>query len=132
MATLERRLFVLTLKQTLLADAAISGVVGLLSLGAADRLASSLGLPVALLAGSGAIMVAYAATLVLLAKRTPVPATGTRTVIGGNLAWAVACAILLVSTWVDPNAWGIAFVLVQIVAVLAFAELQAMALRASR
>ena len=73
-----------------------------------------------------------AAGLVVLGRRRVVPATGAWTVIGGNLGWAGACAILLFGTWVDPNAWGVAFVLVQIVAVLAFAELQAMTLRASR
>ena len=132
MATLERRPFVLTLKQTLLADAALSGAVGLLSVGAAGWLASSLDLPSALLAGSGAIMLVYAAALMLLARREPIPANGAHAVIGGNVAWAVACAVLLFGTWIDPNAGGIAFILMQIVAVLAFAELQAMALRASR
>ena len=132
MATLERRPFVLTLKQTLLADAALSGAVGLLSLGAADWLSSSLEVPEALVAGSGAIMLVYATALVLLARRETIPAQGAYAVIGGNVAWAVACAILLFRTWIDPNAGGIAFILIQIVAVLAFAELQAMALRTSR
>lgn len=132
MATLERRSSLPTLKQTLLADAAITGAAGLLSLLGARWLDSFLDLPAALLAGSGAIMVAYAGGLVTLGRRRPIPATGVRAVIGVNLAWALACAILLFGTWIDPTALGVGFILIQVVAVLGFAELQAMALRAER
>jgi len=132
MVTLERRTPFLTLNQALFADAAITGAAGLLSLAGARWLDSFLDLPTALLAGSGAIMIAYATALVMLGTRQRIPATGVRTVIGVNLGWAVACAFLLFSFWTDPNALGVAFILVQIVAVLAFAKLQAMALRASR
>jgi hypothetical protein len=76
-------------------------------------------------------MAVYAVGLVMLGNRARVPASGARIVIGGNLVWAAACVLLLFSGWVDPNGLGVAFILVQIVAVLVFAELQAMALRAS-
>jgi hypothetical protein len=131
MATLERRPSLLTLKQALLIDAIVSGTVGLLSLVGARWLDSLLDLPAALLAGSGAIMAVYAVGLVMLGNRARVPASGARIVIGGNLVWAAACVLLLFSGWVDPNGLGVAFILAQIVAVLVFAELQAMALRAS-
>lgn len=132
MATLERRRFVLTLNQTLLADAALSGAVGLVSLGTAGRLASSLDLPTAFLAGLGMIAVAYGAALAMLARRTPVPSDVGRAVVLGNLLWAATGILLLVSDWIDPNSLGVGFILVHIVGALVFAEMQAMALRASR
>lgn len=132
MATLQRSSSLLTLKGALLADAAVSGAVGLISLAGARWLGSALDLPAALLAGSGAFMTIYAAGLVMLGNRWPVPASGARIVAGGNLVWAAACIVLLFSGWIAPNALGAGFVVVQIVAVLIFAELQALALRASR
>lgn len=132
MATLEQRSSIVTLKRALVADAAVSGAVGLLSLAGARWLGSVLDLPAALLAGSGAFMTIYAAGLVMLGNRRPVPASGARIVVGGNLVWAAACVVLLFSGWVAPNVLGAGFIVVQIAAVLIFAELQALALRASR
>jgi len=132
MATLERRHSLLTLRQALLIDAVISGLVGVSSFAGARWLDSLLDLPSVLLAGSGAIMVVYAAGLVMLANRERISATGARVVVAGNLVWAAACVALLVGGRIEPNAAGIAFVLVQIVVVIIFAEMQAMALRAGR
>ncbi len=132
MATLERRSSFLTLRQAIYSDAVISGAVGLLSLAGAWWLDSLLDLSAALLAASGAIMALYAVALMMLGARHPVPTNGARVVIAVNLVWAVACVILLFSGWIDPNGPGVAFILAQIFAVLVFAEIQAMALRASR
>lgn len=132
MATLERRSSFLTLKQALLTDAAVSGAVGLLSLAGTRWLGSVLDLPAALLAGSGAFMTVYAVGLVMLGNRRPVPKPGVRIVVGGNLVWAAACLVLLFSGWLAPNALGAGFIVVQIMAVLIFAEVQVLALRASR
>ncbi len=132
MATLERRSSFLTLRQAIYSDAVISGAVGLLSLAGAWWLDSLLDLFAALLAASGAIMALYAVALMMLGARNPVPTNGARVVIAVNLVWAVACVILLFSGWIDPNGPGVAFILAQIFAVLVFAEIQAMALRASR
>lgn len=132
MVPLERRQSFLTLKLALLADAIVSATVGVLSLIGARWLDSQFDLPAGLLAGSGAIVIAYAGGLALLGTRDRVPAAGTRAVIITNLAWATACVVLLFSGWIGPNGLGTAFIVVQVVAVLVFAELQAMALRTSR
>ncbi len=132
MATLERRSSFLTLRQAIYSDAVISGSVGLLSLAGAWWLDSLLDLPAALLAASGAVMALYAVALMMLGARTPVPANGARVVIAVNLMWAVACVTLLFSGWIHPNGPGVAFILAQIFAVLVFAEIQTMALCASR
>ncbi|MBA2247918.1 MAG: hypothetical protein H0W23_07305 [Chloroflexia bacterium] len=132
MATLARRSNVLTLRQALLADSIVSGIVGGLSLVGAGWLASVLDLSTALLAGSGTIAIAYAAVLAMLTRRMPVPSTAGSAVVGGNVAWAATGVLLLMSGWVDPNGLGTGFILVHIVGARIFAELQAMALRASR
>lgn len=132
MATLERFSSTLTPRRALLTDAVLTGAVGVLSLGGAWWLDDPLDLPAALLAGSGAIMVAYAGALAWLGTRDRASAAGIRAVVVANLTWAAACVALLFGGWIDPNGLGAAFIVVQVVAVLVFAELQALALRASR
>ncbi len=132
MATLARRSKVLTLRQALLADSIVSGVVGGLSLVGAGWLASLLDLPTALLAGSGTIAIAYAAVLAMLTRRMAVPSAAGSAVVGGNLAWAAGGVLLLVSGWVESNGLGTGFILVHIVGALIFAELQLMALHTER
>ncbi len=130
MVTLEGRPSFLTLKKALVADATVSGAVGLLSLAGARWLDSRLDLPTGLLAGSGAIAITYAVGLVMLGSRDRIPTSGARLVVGGNVAWAVACLVLLFSGWIEPNVFGAALILVHLVGALLFAEIQAMALRA--
>lgn len=132
MVTLERRQSFLTLKLALLADAIVSATVGVLSLIGARWLDSQFDLPAGLLAGSGAIAIAYAGGLAMLSARTPIRAAAGRAVVAGNVVWAAAGVVLLFSGWIGPNGLGTAFIVVQVVAVLVFAELQAMALRTSR
>ncbi len=132
MATLAWRANGMTLTQALLADATVSGVVGVVSLVGARQLDSSLDLPTAFLTGSGTIAVAYGATLALLARRTPVSSAVGRAVVLGNLAWAATGMLLLVSDWIDPNPLGVGFILVHIAGALVFAGMQAMGVRASR
>lgn len=130
MATLERRIPLLTPKQALLTDAVVSGVVGLTSLLGGRWLDSFLGLPAALLAGSGAIAIAYAFGLMMMARSAPVSVAGVRIVIAGNLVWATTCAILLLGGWIEPNALGVGFALLHVAGAVALADVQAMALRA--
>lgn len=129
MLTLERRPSFLTLKQALAADAVVSGAVGVLSFAGARWLDSVLDLPPPLLAGSGAIAMAYAGGLMRLGTRTPVPIPGVRSVVGGNLVWAAMCVVLLFSGWIEPNALGVAFILMHLVGALVLAGIQALALR---
>lgn len=130
-ATHGRRFSLPPLREVILADAGICVTTGMLSLGAARWLSSILDLPTALMTGSGAILLAYGAGLLMLGTRRPIPAPGVRGAIGFNLTWALACVVLLFSSWIDPNALGVAFILVNLAAVLAVAELEVMGLRAS-
>jgi hypothetical protein len=122
----------LSIRQVLLADAAITGATALLMLAGATLLDDLLDLPAALLAGTGAVLVPYVGYLTWLATRDDAPRPGVLAVIGLNVAWAIGCVALLVSGQVEPSALGTGFVVIQAVAVLVFADLQAIALRGPR
>jgi hypothetical protein len=52
-------------------------------------------------------------------------------VIVTNVLWAIDSALLAMSGWVEPNALGYAFIIMQALVVVAFAELQYVGLRRS-
>ncbi|WP_353192172.1 hypothetical protein [Pandoraea pnomenusa] len=120
------------LARVMLADALVSGAVGLLQVLAAAPLAALLDLPVDGLRASGVVLLVYGAALVWLVRRTTIPAGAAWVVIAINVIWALDCGILLASDWIAPNGLGVAFIGVQIVTVLVFAELTFIGLRRRR
>jgi hypothetical protein len=120
------------LRNVLLLDAATGLVSGALQLGAPAWLAALTGLPPALLLESGVFLLLYAAALAWLASRHPIPASGVWLLVVGNPAWAVACILLMVGPWLQPTAWGLAYLAVHAVSVLVMAQLQWMGLRRLR
>lgn len=119
----------LFLRRVLWADAAVSAVVGLLMAAAASWLASFTGLPAALLVPAGLALLPYAAYLVWLATRSAVPAGAVWVPIVLNGVWAVDCVGWIAAGLPAPAAPGIAFLVVQALTVLVFAELQFIGLR---
>ncbi|WP_243372374.1 hypothetical protein [Microvirga solisilvae] len=119
------------LRQALLADATTSGAFGLLMLLAADPLSRLLGLPEGLLRGAGLVLLPYVALLAWLSLRGEMPKALIWGVIIGNIAWTADSLLLLVSGWVSPTTAGYAFVIMQALVVLMYAELQIMGLRRS-
>lgn len=117
------------LRFSLLIDAAISGLMSLLLLLGAGPLAALLRLPEALLFGVGALFVPYVLVVAWMGLRSALPRGAVWAVIACNVLWAIDCAWLLMSGMVSPNALGVAFIVMQAVAVLLFAELQYMAVR---
>jgi len=117
------------IRRTLLLDAAMSGACAVLLVAGAGTLAGLLGLPEDLLFTSGLVLVPFVGLLVWLMRAGSPSAIGVRAVIAINLAWVAASAALLISGLVDPTPFGTAFVIVQAVAVLVFAELQIIAIR---
>ena len=113
-----------TANSTLLIDAVVSGATGLLLLAAADPLSDLLNLPASLLRVSGGIMIPWFALLVAIATRPTISRMAMEVVIAGNLLWVAGSIILLIGDWVDPNALGYAFVIVQAVVVALFALMQ--------
>jgi hypothetical protein len=119
------------LRQALLADAVTSAACAALLVGGAGFLDDLLGLPAALLAGAGLVLVPFAGLVAWLGTRARPPRMAVLAVIGLNALWALDSVLLLVSGWVAPNAAGLAFVIAQAVVVAMYAELQVMGLRRS-
>ena len=116
------------LRRVLFVDAATSAAAAAL-LSAADVLAPLLGLPQALLLGAGAAFVPFAALVLWVAMRDPLPRAGAWLVVAINVVWAADSVLLLFTDWVAPATLGTAFVLVQAAAVAVLAELEFVGLR---
>lgn len=119
----------LFLRRALQADAAVSAACGLLMAAGAGPLSGLLGLPQALLLPAGLALLPYAGLLLWLSARPVPPAGGVWLVIAANVLWAADCLLVLVAGWFQPTGLGIAFVVVQAMTVLLFAELQYIGLR---
>ena len=119
------------LKLALTVDALVSGAVAVLQLTAAGWLSELLLIPRMLLVETGVFLVAYALILVVLARSPKLWSALVGLVIVGNLGWAAGCALLLASGVLAPSGLGVAFVALHIVAVVAFAGLEYMGLKAS-
>ncbi len=119
------------LKWAFLADAGVSGAVAVLQLGLSTRLATLLNLPPPLLLGTGLFLAGYAALLVVMARSAALWRPLVQFIVIGNVGWAVACIALIAGGLVAPGPLGVGFLIVQAVAVLIFAGLQAMGLAGS-
>lgn len=119
----------LPLRTLLVLDAATCTAMGGLLLLAATFVASLTALPQDLLRAAGLLLIAMAAVMTVIARRQPVPRSGARLIVLGNLTWVAASLALLVGDWVAPNGPGAAFLLAQALAVAALAGLEARALQ---
>lgn len=122
----------LSIRQVLLTDIAITGATALLMLLGAPLIDDLLDVPAALLAGAGAVLIPYVGYLFWLANRDAAPRAGIGVAIAANLAWAIGCVVLLVAGWVDPNGLGVAFILLNAVVVIVFADLLVLTSRGNR
>ena len=120
------------LPRVMAADALSCAATGALQLGLTDMLARLTGLSTALLTGTGVFLLAYAALAAWMARRPVPPRRLIGLVVAGNLAWAAGGVALLASGLVAQTALGVAWVLAQVVVVIALADLQWMGLRATR
>jgi len=116
------------LRRLLLADAATCSVMGLALALTAAPLSSLTGLPPTLLTYAGLSLLPIAALMLLIALRPALQPAGAWLVIAGNVAWAIASLALLLSGWVAPTTLGVAFVVVQALAVAVLAKLEHAAL----
>ncbi len=122
----------LSIRQVLLTDIAITGATALLMLLGAPLIDDLLDVPAALLAGAGAVLIPYVGYLFWLANRDAAPRAGIGVAIAANLAWAIGCVVLLVAGWVGPNGLGVAFILLNAVVVIVFADLLVLTSRGNR
>ena len=117
------------LRRVLWADAIVSAGVGAVMALGAGALNRLLGLPSSLLLIAGVALFPYAAYLVWLATRAAVPRAAVWLPIVLNLVWAVDCVLVLMAAGLTPTRLGEAFVVLHIVTVLAFADLEFIGLR---
>ncbi len=117
------------LRRILIADAVISGATGILMLTAAGPLSQLLGVPAELLRSAGLSLIPFTAFVVWICTRAAIPRTSVWTVIALNAAWVLASVALLFVDRLDPNRLGVAFIVLQAVAVAGFAEMQYVGLR---
>lgn len=117
------------LHRALQLDAVASGLLGLLLVAASEAVGQLLGLPAVLLLDAGVVMLVWAAVTGWLGTRSRVPRRGAVAVIMINVLWVIDSVALLLTGWVEPNALGVAFVVVQALAVLGFTALQYAGLR---
>jgi hypothetical protein len=117
------------LRRALRLDAVMSAAAGIVMALCAAPLQALLQLPATLLLAAGVFCIGYAIVLAGMARRLALPGWTVWTIIVGNALWAAACVLLAVAGWLQPNAYGIAFLLVQGALVAGFAELQWLAVR---
>ena len=114
------------------ADAAASGALGVLCAAGAGQLSGLLGLPEPLLRWAGIALLPWAALVAYIAARPTLYPGAVWAVIGLNVVWAIDSFGLIVGGQVSPTGLGMAFVVVQALAVLALAECEFIGLKQSR
>lgn len=120
------------LPHLLLTDAIATGAIAALLIAAADPLAPVLQLPAGLLRGAGVLLVPFVAWVYGLSRQASPPRGAVAAVVAINFAWVAASAWVAFGGVWQPSLFGIAFVLAQALAVLAFADLGWFGLRATR
>ena len=112
------------LRRVLMADALVSAVVGVVMALGAAALQGPLGLPNSLLMLAGVALFPYAAYVLWLARRSAVPRAAVWVPIVLNIGWAIECLFIVFGGGASPTLLGEAFIAVQVVTVLVFAELE--------
>jgi hypothetical protein len=117
------------LRYTLFADAVTCAACGLLLTAGGAFLQNLTGLPVSLMFYAGLSLFPFAAFLVYAATRKSISKPAVWAIIGVNLLWTIDSFLLLFSGYVEPTAFGYAFVIMQALGVLVFADLEFIGLR---
>jgi len=120
------------LRTVLLVDAGLSAVAGLALAAGGGLVAELLGLPARLLILTGVSFLPFAAIVAYVATRERPPVAAVWAIIAYNALFGIECIAALAFGWITPTTLGTAAVIVQAVAVLAFAEIEAIALRRAR
>lgn len=117
------------LRAALKLDAVVTGANGAAYLAAAGPLGDLLGLSEALLRGTGAFLIAYAALVWVTGTRRTIPRAPVLAIIAGNAAWAAGSVVAAIAGLGDPSTAGTVWMVLQAVVVAGFAELQLTGLR---
>ncbi len=119
------------LRRVLFADAATCIAMALLLALGSGLLDDFLKMPAQFLFYAGLSLFPFAAYLVYLGRRETVASSLVWTVIALNVLWAIDSILILLAGWVEPNAFGYAFIVAQAVSVAVLAELEYLGLRRS-
>ena len=117
------------LRNVLRADALSCVACGALQIAFPAAMAHLLNLPEGLVAYTGEFLLVYAAAVAFVSTRNPLPRPIVWALVAGNIGWALACVLLLVSGRVSPSMPGVAYVVMQALTVAVLAELQYFGLR---
>lgn len=120
------------LKTALIADALACAALALAQIAAPGLLQDWLGIPRALLLGSGVFLLGYTVLLLILCASKAVWKALVAGIVLGNIGWALACIGLALAAPFAPGPWGLAYLLVQAAAVLGLAGAEYAGLNASR
>ncbi|MCM6775579.1 hypothetical protein NDR87_15115 [Nocardia sp. CDC159] len=119
----------LTLRTALRADGWSTGVFGVVLLAAAPLLREPLGLPTAWSVPFGVAMLGGALALLLIAGYPEIPARAGQAVVAVNLASGIAMVVLAFTDLIPLTGLGVVFLLAGAAVVVAFGELEYVALR---
>lgn len=114
-----------SLKSILVLDAITCAGIFLIALLAGASVAALLGLPVIVVTLAGWICLASALLMAFVSTQQPPSAALTKLVVIGNFGWVAASFAVLAVLADQMTGVGIAFVIAQALAVLAFAFLEA-------
>jgi hypothetical protein len=117
------------LRAALKLDAIVTGANGAAYLIAAGPLGDLFGLSPALLRGTGAFLIAFAAAVYLTSTRTNIPRQAVYAIVAANAVWAVDSVVAAIAGWGSPETAGTVWIVMQAIVVAGFAELQLTGLR---
>ncbi|WP_283134402.1 hypothetical protein [Rhizohabitans arisaemae] len=110
-------------------DMLLCAAFGVLLIAAAGLVGDLMNLPVPLVRWAGVVLLPVAAFLGYLASRRVPPRGGVLAIIAINALWAVDSIVLLFTGWIDPNPFGVVFIVAQALLVAGIAEMQYLGLR---
>ncbi|MFZ0140099.1 MAG: hypothetical protein WAL70_03365 [Aeromicrobium sp.] len=119
----------LTLRNSLLIDAVLTTVNGLVFVAGAAALDDALGPSTVVMVGLGVFMLAYAAFVAWLAGRRPVSRLSVALVADGNFTWAIVSVAVVAYGWLGLTTAGVVWTIVQAGLVAGFAIIQILAVR---
>ena len=117
------------LRRALAADAIVSGTLAIALIVAANPIAQLFGMTASMLSTVGLLLLPWTAWTGWLSRQEHPPRMQVWSVIAINALWVIDSAVLLMSGWVQPTAFGNAFIIAQAVVVGVLAELQYIGVR---
>lgn len=114
----------INLKNALMLDFVVTGAIALLQVTGAELLSPWLGISVSLLRATGIFLLLFVGLLGYIIAKQKFASPLVKGVIGMNILWALECLGFILLKKSELTGLGMAFVVVQVAAVLVFAELQ--------